>query len=195
MRLLLLCFLVVCTGCYEEAYVNEMGKEIPNNECGNIPHAKTFRYAAELYLPSPYKHQYWFSVGQCFVESHFREKAESHAGAQGLCQFLPTTWHEVELKLGQELDIWDAKDQILASNYYMSGLYKQWSPPQARTQEDHRRLSQASYNGGLKTVLDGQKKARGAMNWQSIEKHLPKESREYPLKIEAAVQRRCNVGG
>ena len=189
---LVLCVLL-SSSCYNQQDVQTLSQSVILRECSGVTdkYDGQFRLAALTYWPPLYSTDWGWLKAQCYVESHFREKARSHANAQGLCQFLPTTWRDVEAELGTEMDILNAHDSITASGYYMGKLMREWAMPDIRTVRSHRRLSQASYNGGLGTVLKGQRKAGGALEWAPIEQYLPKESQEYPIKIEAAHTKIC----
>lgn len=123
----------------------------------------SFRNATARFMP---KYRWHWSKAQCYQESLLVPRAVSHAGAMGICQFMPGTWREVSERLGLNASVYNAKANILASSYYMGQLDRQWSSP--RPDLDRLKLAQASYNAGLGTILKAQKACEGKNRWHEI---------------------------
>lgn len=102
---------------------------------------------------------------QLIAESNLDPLAESKAGAQGIAQFMPDTWHEVaeELWPGEGPSPFDPQFAILAYAYYMRSLWDEWRAP--RPWLDRLRLTQASYNAGLGNLIHAQRLARRTGEW------------------------------
>lgn len=126
------------------------------------------------------------------AESLFDPKAVSPAGAEGLAQFMPPTWKQVCKALHYPITAspFDPLLAIPAGAYYLARMRSAWwmGP---RSEDDRRRLSQASYNAGLGTILKAQKKANNALDYARIVAQLDKvsgkradETRGYVERIE-----------
>ncbi|MCK9922154.1 lytic transglycosylase domain-containing protein [Frankia sp. AgPm24] len=89
-------------------------------------------------------------AAQARVESRFNPRAVSHAGAQGIMQFLPATWREVGLDGNQDgrADPMDPHDAIPTAAYYESRLARQV----AGLPGDRISLILAAYNAGPDAV-------------------------------------------
>lgn len=59
-------------------------------------------------------------------ESNFNPKASSGVGAQGIAQFMPSTWetHGVDGNSDGKRDVWDPQDAIPAAAKYLCGIAK-----------------------------------------------------------------------
>lgn len=114
---------------------------------------RDFKEAVEIHLPTwDYK---WLKA-QCYQESLLKPDAVSYVGASGLCQFMPATWKDVSKNLGWVLvDVFDPSYNIQAAAYYDRKLWNSWKSK--RTEQSRRDLTFASYNAGLKSLLDAQK--------------------------------------
>jgi len=109
---------------------------------------------------------------QCIQESRLNPLAESPVGAQGLCQFMPSTWRQVsaalDLKPG---DVWLPEASIRAQAWYMGRLYRTWSAP--RPNMDRYMLSAASYNAGAGNLIKAQRLCDGPTRYRRIIQCLP----------------------
>lgn len=90
-------------------------------------------------------------------ESGWNPKAVSSAGAQGIAQFMPSTW-EAAGRDGDgdgTADVWDAHDAIWSQGNYMCGLAKQVEAAKGsgRLTGDTLQLTLAAYNAGIGSVL------------------------------------------
>ena len=60
------------------------------------------------------------------AESSFRQRAESHAGAQGLMQLMPATAQEIAQQMGMEgfepSDVWQPEINIAMGSFYLNRL-------------------------------------------------------------------------
>jgi hypothetical protein len=92
-------------------------------------------------------------------ESRFRVSAVSHAGAQGIAQFMPATAAERDLK-----DPFDPKQALWAAASLLSSLKQRFG---------NLGLAAAAYNAGPGRVSD----------WLRKRKRLPKETRNYVRAI------------
>lgn len=85
-------------------------------------------------------------AAQIEQESNWDPQAESHAGAQGIAQFMPATWKE-----WGSGDVFDPQAAIKAQGEYMGHLMSQVSDL-ADSQQQQVKLALASYNAGFGTV-------------------------------------------
>ena len=106
---------------------------------------------------------------QLFAESELKADAVSPVGAQGIAQFMPGTWDDAAaaLHFPATATPFEACCAIRAAAWYMGLLRTKWrSMP--RSEDDRRRLAQASYNAGLGNLIKAQKRARGALDYPHI---------------------------
>lgn len=87
-------------------------------------------------------------AAQIEAESNWNPEAESHVGAQGLTQFMPSTWDE-----WGEGDPFNPDDAIAAQGRYMGHLRSQVSNV-ASGHDEEIRLMLAAYNAGPGAVQD-----------------------------------------
>jgi len=94
---------------------------------------------------------------QCYQESLLDPLAVSHAGAVGLCQFMPGTWGDARRALGWFADAspYDPNLSITAAAWYMGRLRGIWTSK--RPDEDRHKLALACYNAGCGHILKAQK--------------------------------------
>lgn len=136
--------------------------------------------SAERFLPA---YDWRWLKAQCYQESLLDPRAVSIAGAMGLCQLMPSTWHAISEKLRLNASPINPKANALAAGYYMGRLIGQWHRDRANIEK--LRLAQASYNAGLGSVLNAQKRCHDALLWRCIEPCLGyPETRNYVIKIE-----------
>jgi hypothetical protein len=112
------------------------------------------------------------------VESGFREKPTSHAGAQGLWQFMPATARRFNLKVGGGVD--ERNDPVKATRAaakYLKTLHKQFHDWP---------LAVAAYNCGEGRVGKALKRTGAKSFWELADRQaLPRETIQYVPKIVA----------
>jgi soluble lytic murein transglycosylase-like protein len=109
---------------------------------------------------------------QLYQESRLDPNAVSSVGAQGLAQFMPATWQDIERTLGYgAVSRKLAGPAIEGGAYYMMSLRKQWSS--RRSTDDRQWLAQASYNAGIGSLLDAQKACGAPVTYGEIIVCLP----------------------
>ena len=130
-----------------------------------------------------YGHQDWCLLkAQAIQESGLNPKAKSKVGARGLTQFMPATWKQYQKYTETMASPYDAKAAIDAQGWEMHKLILEWKAPRPKNcRED---LALASYNAGIGTVINAQKKAGGVKCLpDGIDKYLPPETQDYVPKI------------
>jgi membrane-bound lytic murein transglycosylase F len=107
---------------------------------------------------------------QGIVESNLNPEAQSRAGARGIMQLVPNTWHEVRSKNPELTSISHPEWNIAAGISYNRRLWMLWE-----TESDavHRReFMLGSYNAGRSTLLRAQRiaqeQALDPRTWSSI---------------------------
>jgi membrane-bound lytic murein transglycosylase F len=112
-------------------------------------------------------------------ESRFSPSAESHRGASGLMQIMPTTSEEVARALDVE-DLSHPENNIRGGIYYLRGLHELFK---GAREGDRIKLTLAAYNAGIGRVFDAQEIAaylhENPMEWESIKDALPLLSRRH----------------
>ncbi len=118
-----------------------------------------------------------FLDAQIFFESSGRHNAVSDAGAQGIAQFMPSTWTTLieNGSLPFWFDINNEAHQRIAQLVYLDYLYDMWN---ARI-KDQKALTVASYNAGPNKV-----KRIVAVHGKAWKSHLPLETRNYLIKLK-----------
>lgn len=146
------------------------------------------RTASELYLPG-WDWLWW--KAQLFQESQLNPNAVSYVGASGLCQAMPETFKQwtAHFKWGDTASPTIASYCITGGAWYMSTLRASWTAK--RSEDDRRRLSQASYNAGFGNIVRAQTKCGGGKTWAEISPCLilvtgrySKETLTYVSRIE-----------
>lgn len=117
------------------------------------------------------------------VESKFDHSAESHKGARGFMQLMPTTQSEIADKMGIDFeDINDPHGNIRGGIFYLANLYRQFGK-QGLSEENKIKFTLAAYNAGLGRVSDAQKMASyvndDPSEWKSIKNSMPLLSKKY----------------
>ena len=126
---------------------------------------------------------------QVFKESSFNPNAVSPVGAQGLSQFLPSTWNQVKTEKPElrGRSAFVPEFAIPGQLYYMNKLVSGWI--EDRTEEDRIKWSLASYNAGFGTLLKAQRNCgiqiqeRDCNKYGSVEQFLPEETINYVKNI------------
>ena len=114
--------------------------------------AAQFKTAWAKYMPG---HDPSIFIAQCYQESRFNPYAISPVGAQGICQFMPGTWRDMQKQLGITSDAFHPGNNIRAAAYYNSKLFAFWYAK--RPYQDHINLMLASFNAGAGNMLNAQK--------------------------------------
>ena len=144
------------------------------------------RTASQLYLVG-WDWRWW--KAQLYQESRLDPNAVSYVGAAGLCQAMPETFKQwsAHFKWGEEAAPTTASYCITGGAWYMAQLKAQWVAK--RSEDDRRRLAQASYNAGFGNIAKAQKKCNGVASWQDISKCLPMVTGHYSKETITYVQR------
>jgi membrane-bound lytic murein transglycosylase F len=112
-------------------------------------------------------------------ESRFSPSAESHRGASGLMQIMPTTSEEVARALDVD-DLSHPDNNIRGGIYYLRELYELFK---GAREGDRIKLTLAAYNAGIGRIFDAQEIAaylhENPMEWESIKDALPLLSRRH----------------
>lgn len=106
---------------------------------------------------------------QIFQESKFNPNAVSRVGAKGLPQFMDPTWDDMLVNvpgIPKTATPFDPYWSIEAAAWYMAKLRSIWRAD--RSEDDRRRLAQASYNAGIGNVMRAQNRAGGAIGYADI---------------------------
>jgi soluble lytic murein transglycosylase-like protein len=114
-------------------------------------------------------HMLWQQIK---AESNFNPEVTSHAGAQGLTQFEPSTFNDVSMRQGwgQYASPFNPEYAIHAQAAFMSGLYKQFGGDM--------RKALAAYNAGAGRV--GTLVRQYGVKWEDF---LPDETKQYLINI------------
>ena len=149
----------------------------------------SIRAASEQFLPQ--WHWLWLKA-QLIAESALDPDAVSPAGAQGIAQFMPPTWGDVRaaLRFPPSATPFEPAYTIKGAAWYLGLLRRQWRSP--RSEDDRRKLVQASYNAGLGNLVKAQKRAGGAIAYAPVAERLheitgadhARETRDYVARIE-----------
>ncbi|MGD0338285.1 MAG: transglycosylase SLT domain-containing protein [Bacteroidota bacterium] len=119
-------------------------------------------------------------------ESRFTIDAESHRGAIGLMQIMPTTFEDIAEQMGLG-DIMNPRTNIIAGIKHLSilsGSFDDVAP------EDRTRLTLAAYNAGIGRILDAQHLALflndNPKTWKGVRDALPLLSKRFTTLHERA---------
>lgn len=146
---------------------------------------RDFKGAAEIFMPyAPWQ----LLKAQCIAESALDPLAVSPVGAQGLCQFMPNTWADMQRRDASFINPFDPEASIYAAAMYMADLNRFWRSP--RPFEDRYCLAMASYNAGAGNLVKAQKLATDKVHCKPImcelhrvTGHHSKETNEYVRRI------------
>lgn len=131
-----------------------------------------FQEYAKRWLP---EWDWLWLKAQGYAESLLQPDAISGAGAKGIMQFIDSTWYDMKSRLRTVVPpnakVTDPQWNICAGVYYMALLRNGWAAK--RSEDDRRKLAQASYNAGMEHLIEAQKKAGGVNDYASIIAKLP----------------------
>lgn len=155
---------------------------LPNLAGATDQYASTIDAAALEFMPAPYSESASVLRAVLMTESAMRTDAVSAAGAQGIAQFMPATWAEVAIRLGDpEASPFIPGAAIRGAAFYIHSLYTQWTAK--RPDRDRWSLALASYNAGLARVLRAQAKCAPCVAYADIALGLPAETTAYVRKV------------
>jgi membrane-bound lytic murein transglycosylase F len=117
-------------------------------------------------------------AAQIYVESRFRSSAQSHVGARGLMQVLPST--AAFLGFDSTL-LLDPQVNIAVGCRYDQRMYSLWG--RQTTGAYRLPFALASYNAGRGRVLRSYSTERNRTTWDAVCPLLPRETRMYVHKI------------
>ena len=121
------------------------------------------------------------------VESSLNPQAISPAGAAGLGQIMPRTWLDLAGQVPGLTNIFDPVQNAKAAIFYLNQQWWLWTAPRPIT--DRMSLALASYNAGAGNILAAQRRADGANDWRSIQKHLGEVTGEHATETRNYVRR------
>ena len=130
-------------------------------------------------------------------ESRFNPTAKSGAGAQGIAQFMPATWRDVEAAKGVDANPYDPHQAIDFAGYYLKSMYARLGSVVTDSTE-RLKLALASYNAGPGTVDNAIKasgKGGGMVTWEDVDNFLPRETQDYVKSITALDSELSNAKG
>lgn len=131
---------------------------------------------------------------QAMAESELNPAAQSHVGAKGLMQLMPSTFNAIASKRPEFTSIDDPEWNIAAGIMHDRHLWRLWTPSIGEPQRPA--FMFASYNAGETTITRAAERARidqlDHTTWESIERVAPtvprwryRETLSYVRKIEA----------
>jgi soluble lytic murein transglycosylase-like protein len=118
-------------------------------------------------------------AAQIYVESRFRNAAQSHAGAQGLMQIVPST---AEFMGFDKSALLKPEINIAVGYMYDQRMYSLWGK-QTENKENRLAFALASYNAGRGRVLKSYSTKEGRNTWVKVYPFLPQETQMYVHKI------------
>ena len=122
---------------------------------------------------------HWFK-SQAIAESGLRADAESHVGARGIMQILPSTFEEIADKVPHYLEVDEPRWNIAAGIYYDRMLYRKFHKA---SEQEKLYLALASYNAGYGRILQAGRKVENKHSWEEVKNHLPGQTRAYVYRI------------
>jgi hypothetical protein len=126
------------------------------------------------------------------AESGYNPNAKSHAGAEGIAQFMPDTW-KAAIRRGwapEGSTPYDRDVALKAQRHYMDWLLQRPIVSSATSEEEKIRRALASYNAGIGNVTKAVNKARELGDESLWEENLPRTSETIPYmdKIIQTIQ-------
>lgn len=120
---------------------------------------------------------------QLYQESLLNPNAvNARSGATGIGQFLPAAWSECQRDLRHRAPRTNARAGIMCAAYYMGRMHRIWDR-RGRTAANILPIAQSSYNAGPGRVIQAQRQCGGGRDWIDFADCLPREAREYPIKV------------
>lgn len=160
------------------------GSSVNAKSLYSTDHDWKFEKYSNIYMPMV---DWRLLKSQCYAESAFDPAAVSPVGAQGICQFMPGTWEDVQRGTKIQGSPFDPDVNIQFAAYYMSRLRRTWSSP--RPESDRHSLAMASYNAGLGHLLNAQRRCNGALLYDEIIVCLPYITGRHSKETITYVQR------
>ena len=128
---------------------------------------------------------------QLYQESLCKIDAVSPVGAEGIAQFMPATWKEMQSIFGGNYSPRDPSRAIMYAAYYQYRQMKVWKG-RDRSYEEQWPLGLCGYNAGIGNCLKAQKFSGGLRNWKDFNSYLcyvtgPKnchETQTYVIRIK-----------
>lgn len=120
-------------------------------------------------------------------ESHLNPTAKSKSGAQGIAQFMPATWRDVEAAKGVDANPYDPHQAIDFAGYYLKSMYARLGGVVTDSTE-RLKLAMASYNAGpgaVDNAIKASGKGGGSVTWADVDNFLPRETQDYVSSITA----------
>lgn len=159
---------------------DNLGGSIPTMDIKNSYSGGSF---ADMYAPAVTR-----------VESNYKPRAVSSAGAQGLMQIMPATGREVAQKLGMKsFDPFDPQQNEIVGKAYLNQMFEQFQDPQ---------LAFAAYNAGPGRIGNAIQKGGTRDFSQLIQMTdeqgrplIPEETRNYVPKVLNAYGQNVQVQG
>ena len=156
----------------------------------DCPYRSEIMAAMHAYLPT---WDYLWGVAQLYQESHWDPAAlNKDTGAAGIAQFMPDTEVEIFQQLGfpHSATAYDPVYAIPAYAYYMKKMCRTWTSK--RSDDERRRLAQASYNCGAGNMIAAQALTNMALDYATIIAALPQitgvanaeQTSDYVAKIQ-----------
>jgi membrane-bound lytic murein transglycosylase F len=176
-------------GCFNNSFTtrNQQDALIQDQNNGNIdPRSEKVLnlYGNTIkYYSNKYGIDWRLVIALMKVESQFDHRAESHKGAEGLMQIIPTTQLQIAEEIGVDTSLFnDPRINIQGGIYYLSKAYNAFES-QKLSEENRLKFALAAYNAGLGRVLDAQAMAEyvndNPKEWQSIKNSLSLLSKRY----------------
>lgn len=121
---------------------------------------------------------------QLRAESGYNPNVTSPAGAQGIAQFMPSTWADYQKKgwVPKDKTPYDVDAALQGQRKYMERMFGK-DLVQKADSATQTKMALASYNAGYGRVLDAYKKAEKSGNPQEWTQYLPNETINYIDKI------------
>lgn len=141
-------------------------------------YGKTIRHYSERYGVD------WrLVVAVMKVESRFDHTAESHRGAKGFMQIMPSTQNEIAQIFGVDREVFDdPRGNIQGGIFYLASLYKQFGDD-GLSEENRLKFTLAAYNAGPGRIYDARKMASyvndDPKEWKSVKNSLSLLSKKY----------------
>ena len=131
-----------------------------------------FKSAVADHWPPGMRNQWQLLKAQCITESHLRTGLTSSAGAEGICQILPSTFEEVERKVNlRQLGRRSPCRNIEAAAAYMNRLMRIWRG-RPRSKSCLVENAWCCYNAGCGNCIKAQAIGGDGLCWDQIAPYL-----------------------